>query len=158
MLELRAPQPPCRPCPRPTNNNVLDGSGTEFRAAMSAHARADGDLALNSAPTSLPRRHVTEAKYTGPPFDNDKRKLSGMLSGSTTLRRTLLREISSTRHCWVANEPACRIFAVMLSRRESARSRKFFAKSKLMKAPSHPRSVLRRPLSPRFPNPGFRRS
>src|SRR5215472_15858454 len=63
------------------------------------HARAGGDFALNSAPTSVPRRHVTEAWYTGPPFDNDKRKLSGMLSGSATLRRTLLREISSTRHC-----------------------------------------------------------
>lgn len=67
--------------------------------SLGGHTRAGGDLALNSAPTSVPRRHVTEAWYTGPPFDSDKRKLSGMLSGSATLRRMLLREISSTRHC-----------------------------------------------------------
>ena len=49
-----------------------------------ADPRGRGELALSCAPTSVPRRHVTDAWYTGPLSENNKRKLSGMLPASTT--------------------------------------------------------------------------
>jgi hypothetical protein len=57
------------------------GEGQEFECAA---PRGRGELALSCAPSSVPRRHVTDAWYTGTLSENNKRKLSGMLPASTT--------------------------------------------------------------------------
>jgi hypothetical protein len=67
--------------------------------APAVKREAEEDQGLeNSAPTSVPRRHITDARYPGSLFENDKRKLSGMLWVFSTSSLTPVRETSITRH------------------------------------------------------------